>query len=300
MKEMYNETVTAANKIITYNDLYDIFNSMNEEITKLKKISENEERNNQRIEYQYQKWTVKDNISNYHMTINFYDDTEIKFDNYNNFITIFNNRLEEIKNIYVHYYISYSQREEKQKTSYHTNSISMFIYENKIDVNVSLDSNDEKTNHIYEMIKNKINSAPDKYDEIIKNKSSITFKVGIAIAFIPAIIISIFLLFIPTIRILFPFICFIVAFVLSSTTSSWKLDDLYKNIAPDKKYISYEKGYKDDIDRFTNTSEILIGKNAHNIENRKQIEEIYNKYKKYIPYEIVIIIILSLIAIFLK
>ena len=91
-----------------------------------------------------------------------------------------------------------------------------------------------------------------------------------------------------------------IAFVLNGTMSAWKLEDLYKNIVPSKKYISYEKGYKDDIDRYTNTSEILIGKKTHNMENRKQIMEIYDKYKKYIPYEIGVIAILSLIVIFLK
>lgn len=296
MQDMYNDTVTAANKIISYNDLYDIFLAMNDEITKWQKVSKNEEMNNQRLEYRYQKWTFKDSASSLKISLNFYDDTEIKFDNFNNFATVFNNRLEEIKNIYVHY-----------RTEYHTNSITMYIYENKIDVNVSLDSNDDKTNHIFEMIKSKINNAPEKYDNVIKNKSSIMFKVGIALAFIPAIIICILLLFVPTLRmlfangiVLFPIVCCMTAFVLSGTMSAWKLEDLYKNIVPSKKYISYEKGYKDDIDKFTSTSEILIGKNTHNMENRKQIMEFYNKYKKYLPYEIGAIAILSLIVIFLK
>ena len=176
-----------------------------------------------------------------------------------------------------------------------------------MEVNVSLDSNDGKTNHIYEMIKNKINNAPEKYDNVIKNKSSIMFKVGTALGFIPAIIICTLLLFVPTARtlfasgmILFPMMCGTITVALNGTMSAWKLDDLYKNIVPDKKYVSYEKGYKDDIDKYTNTSEILIGKNTHNMENRKQIIEIYDKYKKYVPYEIGILILLSIIVIFLK
>ena len=177
----------------------------------------------------------------------------------------------------------------------------------KIEVNVSLDSEDEKTNHIYEMIKNKIQNAPEKYDEIISRKSSIMFNVGIAVAFIPAIIACILLLFVPTIRILFatgivllPIVCCMIAFVLSGTMASWKLDDLYESIVPKKKYKNNKKGYKDDIEDFTNTSEILIGKNTHNFEKRNQIRTIYNKYKKYIPYEIGVLIILSIIVVFLK
>ena len=307
MNEMYKNSVTAANKIITSDDLYNIISTMNEEITKLKKISENEEKINQRLDYQYQKWTFKDNISSLKITVNFYDNTEISFDNFNNFATIFNNRLDEIKSIYVYYHLNYSEKKENEKTNYHSNSITMWIYERKIEVNVSLDSEDEKTNHIYEMIKNKIQNAPEKYDEIISRKSSIMFNVGIAVAFIPAIIACILLLFVPTIRTLFatgivllPIVCCMIAFVLSGTMASWKLDDLYESIVPKKKYISYEKGYKDDIEDFTNTSEILIGKNTHNFEKRNQIRTIYNKYKKYIPYEIGVLIILSIIVVFLK
>ena len=90
-----------------------------------------------------------------------------------------------------------------------------------------------------------------------------------------------------------------IAFLLSGTMSSWKLDDLYKTIIPDKKYINYEKGYKDDIDKYLKTSEILIGKNTHNLENRKQIMKEYNKYKQYLPYEIGVLILLSIIVIFI-
>ena len=32
--------------------------------------------------------------------------------------------------------------------------------------------------------------------------------------------------------------------------------------------------YNNDIEKFTNTSEILISRNTHNMENRKQIMEI--------------------------
>ena len=306
MQETYNGSVTAANKIISYNDLYEIFSAMNEEITKWLKVSKNEEMMNQRLDYQYQKWTFRDSASSFNISLDFYDDTEIKFDNFNNFATVFNNRLEEVKNIYVHYYLSYSEN-INGKTEYHTNSITMWIYEYKMEINVSLDSNDGKTNHIYEIIKNKLNTAPEKYDDIIRNKNKIMSKVGLAVAFITSIIICTLLLFIPTLRILFansyvlfPITCSMVAFLLTGTMATWKLDDLYKNIVPDKKYVSYEKGYKDDIDEYTNTSEILIGKNIHNMENRKKIMEIYDKYKKYIPYEIGVLILLSIIVIFLK
>lgn len=47
------------------------------------------------------------------------------------------------------------------------------------------------------------------------------------------------------------------------------------------------------------TSEILIGKNVHNLDCRTEIMAIYGKYKKYIPYEILALLILSIIVLFL-
>lgn len=255
------------------------------------------------LDYSHQVWTFKDSDSRLHFAINFYDDTQIKFDNYNNFVTIFNNRLEEIKSIYVGYYLSYSVSSPEVKSEWYNQSITMWIYETKAEINVSLSSHDDKMNDVYELIKNKILNSPIKYDDVIKKKSSINSTVGLAISLIPAIILCTLLLFVPTIRsvfamnfVLYPISCLTIAFLLSGTMSAWKLEDLYKNIVPDKKYISYEKEYKDDIDRYVETSEILIGKNAHNLENRKQIMEEYKKYKKYLPYEIGALIILSIIV----
>lgn len=146
--------------------------------------------------------------------------------------------------------------------------------------------------------------APERYDDVVRNKSSISWGVANAIAFIPSIIFFTLLLLIPSLRmimsnsfVLFPICSIMLTFFLSGTFSGMKLDDLYKNIVPDKKYVSYEKGYKDDIDKYLQDSEILIGKNVHNMDNRREIMRIYNKYKKYIPYEIIVLVVMSILVI---
>ena len=303
---MYDDSIKVANKIISYNDLLEIFTKMHEDFEKYKKIYKNEEVKNKMLDYRYQVWTFKDTSSDLHFTVNFYDDTNIKFDNYNNFYTVFNNRIEEIKSIYVRYSLNYSTASPNERSEYYNQSISMWIYENKAEINLSLNSRDKKMDNIYELIKSKIANAPVKYDDVVKKKGSISSTVGVALAMIPSIIICILLLFIPSLRmvfsasvVLYPIVCSLIAFLLSGTMASWKLEDLYKSIVPDKKYINYEKGYRDDIDKYVETSEILIGKNFHNLENRRQIMEEYNKYKKYLPYEIGMLIILSIIVIFI-
>lgn len=308
---MYNDTIKVANKIISYNDLFEIFSKMQEKLVQFKKINDAEEMKNRMLDYKYQNWTFKDNGSKLTFDVNFTDDTSVKFDNYNNFISIFNSRLDEIKYIYVYYSISYTTEREGQRSEYYNQHISMTIREDKMDIDVSLSSNDDKINDIYELIKSKVLNAPPKYDKVIQKKSSINTIVSLAIGFIPALIITTLLLFVSTIRqiyamgyVVYPIASVILAFAIGGTIGSSKLDRWYKSINPEQKYAGYDSTnyksiYKDDIDSYVKSSEILIGKNANNLDCRKNILDYYEKYKKYIPYEIGAMLLMSVIVLFL-
>lgn len=47
---MYNDTIKVANKIISYDDLFEIFTQMNEKLQYYKRISINEESRNRMLE----------------------------------------------------------------------------------------------------------------------------------------------------------------------------------------------------------------------------------------------------------
>lgn len=308
---MYNDTIKVANKIITYESLFEIFSKMHEKLVELRKVYNVEEMQNRMLERSYQKWSFKDNSSRLSFDVNFYDDTNIKFDNYNNFIGIFSNRLHEIKSIHVYFKISYSTTLLNGREEYYHQYINMSIYETKADIDVSLSSEDKKIDDIYELIKNKILTAPEKYDFVIKKKSLITSTVGMAIGFIPALIISTLLLFVPLIRdifvasyVLYPVCCIMIALFIGLTAGDYQLQKLYENIIPDKKYVGYDSTnyksiYKDDIDKYIQTSEILIGKNVDNLKYRDEIMQSYNKYKMFIPIEIMIMIVFSVVTLLL-
>lgn len=305
---MYNDTIKVANKIISDSDLADIFQKMNEEILENTRICKQEVMQNEKYETEYQHWTTKNFEGTFKCTVNFYDDTNITFDNYNNFISIFNSRIHEIKEIWVRYHFSYwiqNGRDSKLMSQ----GISMNIYESKMDIDVNLSSEDKKMDDIYTLIKNKILNAPEKYDRIIKKKSSITNKVSFALGVIPSLVICTLLVFVPTIRevygmtyVLYPIAVILLGFIIGGTVFVGKLDRLYSTIVPDKKYAGYDSTnyksiYKDDIDSYVQSSEIIIGKNIDNIKNRREIAEIEKKYSKYIPTEIIVILVLSLIMI---
>ncbi len=308
---MYNDTIKAENKIITKEDLTEIFQLMGETLKKYQKISIMEEQRNQMLDYNYKHYTFKDIGSKMSVDVNFYDNTEISFDNYDNFASIFYSRIEEIKSMYVRYYLSYEvvTPVPNKTRNYYSQSINMNITDSKIDIDVRLDSSDPKLNEIYELIKSKILNAPLKYDEIIKNKSKITNIVSLSNGLIPAIIISTLFLFIPGLNtfflkgyITYPILCIILSYVVGSIIASSKLDKYYETIVPEKKYAGYDhnKGtsiYKDDIDKFVDTSEILIGKKINNLTNRQMIKKQYEKDKKYLSDKLVILGIISIIVI---
>ena len=162
---------------------------------------------------------------------------------------------------------------------------------------------------IYELIKSKILNAPPKYDKVLQKKGTISTVVGLAIGFIPSLIILTLLLFVPTIRqiydmgyVAFPIASLVLAFIIGGTIGSSVLDN--SSINPEQKYAGYDTTnyksiYKDDIDGYVKSSEILIGKNVNNLTCRKNIISCYEKYKKYIPYEIGVMILLSIIVLFL-
>ena len=305
---MYNDTIKVANKIISDTDLADIFQRMDEEIKENQQICRQETMENEKYEREYQHWTTKDFEGSFSCKYNFYDDTNINVDNYLSFITIFNNRLHEVKDMRVRYSYHYwiQNGKELKMVSQHIN---MSIYEYKMDIEVDLSSEDKKMDDIYQLIKERILKSPERYDRVIKKKNSIANKIGFASGIIPSIIICTLLAFVPAIRqaygttyVLFPIAAVILAFMIGNTVFSGKLDRLYSSIVPEKKYAGYDSKnyksiYKDDIEKYVETSEIIIGKNIDNIKNRKEIVELEKKYSSYIPKELIALLILSIVMI---
>ena len=107
---MYNDSIKVANKIITAEDLEEIFAKMNEKLHYYQNLSVKEEARNQGIESYNRVFSYKDRGSELKVTVNFHDDTTVKFDRYDEFITIFHQRLEEIKDMFVVFYLNYETK----------------------------------------------------------------------------------------------------------------------------------------------------------------------------------------------
>lgn len=288
---MYYDTIKCENKIISSEALMEIFQTMNDTLKKYERISEQEKMQNQMLERKYQKFTYDYTISKLSFQINFTDNTDISIDKFETFSGIFYSRISEIKNIYVRMSSLYDTKEEEQQAKSYRQYITLDISNKKMNISVELDSDDPKFDNVYNKIKEKVLMAPEKYDDIMRNKSKIVNAVTVATGMIPAIIITSIFLFIPTLNkvflkgiVVYPLVVVFLMYMIGSIIANSKLDKYYDTISPDKKYAGYDTTnhksiYKDDMDSYLNTSDILIGSKVNNLVYREKIREIYNKYK---------------------
>lgn len=308
---MYNETIKAENRIISSDDLTQIFQAMGETLKKYLKVSQQEEMQNRMLAIPYQKYTFMDQGSKMKITVDFYDDTKITFDNYDSFMGIFYSRISEIKSMNVYYSLVYDviTPEPSRHREFISQSIDIYITENEMDIRLDLKSGDHKLEEIYNLLKEKILSAPEKYDGTIRNRSKITNIVAFGAGLIPGLVITTLLLFVPDLNqiffkgyVVYPICVLFLSYLIGSMIASSKLDKYYEPIVPKKKYAGYDSTnyksiYKDDINSFVGTSEILIGKKVDNLENRRKIRLEYEKYKSFALKELIALLIATVIVI---
>lgn len=305
---MYYDTIKCENKIITSEALMEIIQTMNETLKKYERIGDQEKLQNQMLETKYQAYTYKYGTSKLTFDVNFNDNTDIHIDRYEAFSGIYYSRLTEIKSINVHMYTFYDTKKEGEQSTSYSQSITMYVTNKKMDISINLKSEDPKFDNVYNKIKEKILTAPEKYDETIKNKSKIMNTVAIATGTIPAIIITSIFLFVPGVNkvllkgiVVYPLVVAFLMYFIGSIVANSKLDKYYDPIMPDKKYAGYDTTnhksvYKDDVDQYVNTSDILIGTKVNNLTYREKINEIYNKYKKRVLPMILAITGISIIV----
>lgn len=305
---MYYDTIKCENKIISSEALMEIFQTMNDTLKKYERISEQEKMQNQMLERKYQKFTYDYTISKLSFQINFTDNTDISIDKFETFSGIFYSRISEIKNIYVRMASLYDTKEEEQQAKSYRQYITLDISNKKMNISVELDSDDPKFDNVYNKIKEKVLMAPEKYDDVMRNKSKIVNAVTVATGMIPAIIITSIFLFIPTLNkvflkgiVVYPLVVVFLMYMIGSIIANSKLDKYYDTISPDKKYAGYDTTnnksiYKDDMDSYLNTSDILIGSKVNNLVYREKIREIYNKYKNSVLPMILVLAVVSVVV----
>ena len=304
---MYNESINTNNKIISTDLLMNIFSRMNEIKKSYTFKAEKEEQTYNSLSCENQinmKRQYNNYVSNFSFTVNFYDSTTITIDSYENFMSVFNSRLHEIKSIISNFSINYFDVNNRSCS----NSIGLMIYENSFDINIAIDNSNSEMTDLFNYIKNSIYEAPEKYDYVMKNKSKICFSYTSALGNIVGIVLSTILICLPPVFsivtsgywILYPICCLILGYFMGTIIFSNTMNSLYKNIDMEKIYDGYdpntfESRYKSDKQSYVNSSEVIIGKNIDNLSNRIKIKELYTDKKKYIKFELMAIAFITLV-----
>ena len=259
---MNENNIEINNHIIPPETIISVATYLNDKLKEYNSIYQNEAIKNEALTIQYQEWSFKNENSTIKYEIAFKNKTEIKFDNYNNFITVFNNRIDEIKDIHIYFYLRYSKKREGEEGKYYNSNIYISIYENKLSLEASKKEGDELFDDIYNTSVKMFNDTPKRYTKLIRNRRRITLQTGITMGFVPSTIIAIILILIPTTQeyifksyILFFIIYTLITLFLGVVIGNSVLGSLYNIIAPKKKYAGYDDKkhksiYEDDIEQF--------------------------------------------------
>lgn len=295
-----------SNKIITADDLRDIFKSMANVLDSLQKAYDTEEQNNQQFLYQYQVRNIDNYNSRFSGTIYFTDRTSVNYDSYSSFMRDFDNRCGSIERLYVDCSVSYFSHNNGQPDAHHHSAITMSVSTDSLRLNTNFGHDEHSLDDVYQLIQQKIASAPDKYDRVVKSRGLITAKVGFAIVSIPIALLMACLVLMPTMRqiyagtiVAYPLIVLCISAILGSVIGTSMTERDYQPIQPRQKYDRYDTKnhqsvYTDDVTSYTETGEVQIGKNLRNDRHRRNIIRLEQRYSKLLIPELIVITVLSL------
>ena len=300
--------VNSNNKIITRDALIEIFEAMHDEFEKLKQIAAEEKEKNEPLKPEYRKWTLRYFDGSLRFHVYFLDNHNVSYDDYHTFLTLFKNQNFSIDRIYVHYRISYNKAKEDGSFGDHVNnSLELVIDKDKVEVTANLASNDHYLEDTYNLITQKISTAPPKFDRIIKAKELISFKIGLPVGLILGAVVVGATLFVPQMRdfyrkipYIFPVLELLLGVVISIFIGSMRTSANYAKLIP-KKYGGYDSNtkssyYNDDLKRLTETSEVLIGEKANNLTIRNEIAANEKKAMKILPVGLGVVAAVCLIG----
>lgn len=307
MSEM---SIQSRNKIISKDLLLEIFDAMHDEYEKCKQIAAEEKAKNEPFQLQYQKWTLHYFSGDLKFTVYYLDDHSVMYDNYQTFTSIFKNQIHSIKRIYVDYTMSYNKPGPNNEFGDHMyNSLHLTIDTDKVEVSANLASGDHYMEEVYNLITQKIANAPEKYDRLIRGKEFINFKIGLPLGLIMGMVLVSATVFIPQLRefyqkyfFMFPALILLLGLVLSVFVGNMRTAANYAKLIP-KKYGGYDVNtnssyYNDDIQKLTETSEVLIGEKANNQRERDHIAACERQSMKFLPIAFGITAIVTLIMFF--
>ena len=279
---------------------------------KYDKKFELEENKNKNIPYGEKKYEYENGSIIIKYTINFKNGKNITESDYNWFIGNLNNP-STIKDISIDLYMSYYTKSVSSTVNDIYNKVNVSLYFREFDITIDVDTTNQENeaHNLYSEVMNILEDNENRYNKTIKNRKiriqSFCISIGIILSYI------LYAILIANKSNITPFIAdylnnkYVIIFgqwfsaiLLGNIFSYWYILSIYKPLLPDTKYAGYNYSanrgnYTDDIDDYTEHSEVHFGKYWDAEKRRIKIEKIYKVTRIILLVQMVISAILFLI-----
>ncbi len=300
------------NKQIPLETIIKIANHLEDYKEKYDRKFEIEENKNKNIPYGEKNWEYENGNTKICYEIDFKNGKNISEYDYNWFIGNLN-QPETIKNISIDLFVSFFTKGPNSTDNDIRNSIRISLYFRETDVTIDIDTTNQENeaHNLYIELMDILENNEDRYDKTMKYRKirtqCFTISVGIILSYILYVILEINQNNMPEIlsqymnnKYILIFGQWFVAILLGNIFSYWYMISLYKPLLPDTKYAGYNYStnrgnYADDVDDFTEHSEVHFGKFWDAEKRRSKIEKIYKITRIILLVQLAISIMLFLI-----
>ena len=163
-------------------------------------------------------------------------------------------------------------------------------------------------NQIIYKIQQTIAEAPEKMTDVMANQPIVISKIGLGVGLIPGMLLACIGFAVPQFRTFYgqiPGIFFLISLVLGAAVgiliAAKMVEPLYHSIVGRQRYAGYNKKthqsmYRDDMDDYSSTAEVLIGGKVDGLRKRQKLDEYQEKFGKLILPELLVVLVASVIV----
>lgn len=300
------------NKQISLEQIIKVADHLEDYKEKWDKVFELEEDKNKNIPFGEKQYEFQNGSSDIKYTIEFKNGKNITENNYNWFIGNLGQPI-SIKSISIDLYLRFDTKSSGSNINdvYNTVRVSLWFREFDASIDITTTNQENEAHNIYSELMNILEENEYRYNKTMKFRKirfqCFTISIGILLSYILYFILKGNITKIPTV--LLPYFNnklvlligqWFVALLLGNLVSYWYMLAIYRPLLPESRYAGYNSStyravYKDDVNDYTEHSEIHIGKYWDAEKRRNKIEKIYKITSKIILVQLVISFLLFFI-----
>jgi len=305
--EQTQAKINAVNKIISVDALVGIFEAIEQADQTMKEAAAREVQENEPLIYQKQNFKAEGYRMGFNARVTLKNESRLECKTPRDLINYLKTRAFEAEGIFVFVDFHYNERAPEKKTVFHSEEIVMSIREQTFGVKYSM-YNAAAVNQIIHKIQQTIAEAPEKMTDVMANQPIVISKIGLGVGLIPGMLLACIGFAVPQFRTFYgqiPGIFFLISLVLGVAVgiliAAKMVEPLYHSIVGRQRYAGYNKKthqsmYRDDMDDYSSTAEVLIGSKVDGLRKRQKLDEYQKKFGKLILPELLVVLVASVIV----